>query len=146
MGVLQNTQKVPGAGRAIPQNSQKIQVRVRKSHGTYRSSGYGCESGTELTEVPVIVARVHGTHISSGWVCKWCTRTPGIVERAHRTYTSYLQVNTWVNTPGMILYVPYRTQDCKEVPGRYASTKPVPREWWSGRTERTKVICRSIPG
>ena len=45
------------------------------SYTSHKSSGYGCGSVTELTEVP-------------GRYTKCCTRTPRIVARAYRTYRS----------------------------------------------------------
>ena len=68
--------EVPGTGISVVQNLQKFRVRVLVSYRTYRSSGYGYECPTELTEV-------------------LCRGMPGI------------------NTPGMVLYVPYRTHPWK---------------------------------
>ena len=62
-----------------------------KSYRNYRSSGYGYESVTELTEFPIIVARTYRTHRSSGRVQKCCYIVPVprvFVERAYRAYKS----------------------------------------------------------
>ena len=65
----------------VLQNLQKFRVRVWMSYRTYRSSGLGYKTLTELTEVPGIVARAYRTHRSSGHVQTRCTGTPGIVKR-----------------------------------------------------------------
>ena len=72
----------------VLQKSHKFRVRVWGSYRTYRSSGYGYGSVTEITDVPGIVARAHRTHTSPGQVQKYSTRTPDIVARAYRTYRS----------------------------------------------------------
>ena len=103
-------------------------VRVCKSYRTsYRSSDYGYGSLTELvTEVPGMYTNiVHRTGTRTRVFLKGRTRTPGILPRAHRTYIrsgyececrSYLSCrrsgtrNIREPTPGVVLYVPYRTQ------------------------------------
>ena len=57
------------------------------SYRTHRSSGYGCESLTELPEAPGIVARAYRTHRSSGRVKKAIYPYPGYcgTERADLT-------------------------------------------------------------
>ena len=108
------------------------------------------QSLTELTEGPGIVARAYRTHRCSAQVKRCCTRTPGIcgtgvqkllrfgvrVWMLYRTYRSsgygyecatkltevLCRVIPEVNTPGMVLYVPYRTQPCKRVTWLYEYT------------------------
>ena len=112
----------PGYCATILQKSQKFRVRVWGSYRTYRSSGYGYGSVTDLTEVPGIVARA----------CTELTQVPGryknavpasrvYAKRAYRAYRSsgygyecrteltevLCRVIPGVNTPGMVLYVPY---------------------------------------
>ena len=55
----------PGYCATVLQKSHKFRVRV---WGSYRSSGYGYESVTEITEVPGIVKQACRTHRSSGQV------------------------------------------------------------------------------
>ena len=47
--------EVSGTGMKVVYNSQKLRVRIWKFYRTYRSSGYGYGSSTELSEVPVRV-------------------------------------------------------------------------------------------
>ena len=126
------------------------------SHGAYRanrSSGYGYECPTELTEVPGTGMKVlqnfqkyralwHGpTELGVGIKMLypypgylWYERTEltevpgsGIFVVSYRTYRSsgygyecpteltevLCRVIPGANTPGMVLYVPYRRQPCK---------------------------------
>ena len=57
----------PGYCAPILQKSQKFRL-IWGPYRTYKSAGYGCESVTELTEVPGIVAQAYRTHRSSGQV------------------------------------------------------------------------------
>ena len=79
----------PGYCATVLQKSQKFRVRVWGSYRTYRSSGYGYGSVTDLTEVPGIVARA----------CTELTQVPGryknavpasrvYAKRAYRAYRS----------------------------------------------------------
>ena len=83
-----------------------------QSYRSHRSSGYGYGSVTELTEVPgkyknavpvprVFVARAYRAYRSYGYGYE-CTEL-----------TEVCRVIPGVNTPGMVLYVPYRTQPWK---------------------------------
>ena len=47
---------------------RRFRVRVWVSYRTYRSSGLGYKTLTELTKVPGIVVRAYLTHRSSGQV------------------------------------------------------------------------------
>ena len=95
---------------------------------TYRNSGYGYGSVTELTEVPAIVARAHITHRSSGRV-----------QYMLYPYSGYcgtgLTVLTEVSGKGMKVlqnFQNYRVlwharTEPPEVSGRYKRAVPVPR-------------------
>ena len=100
-------------------------------------SGYGHASLTELTQVPGTGMEVLQDSQKFGvgprtlysypyphpGIVKGHTRTPGIVPRAYRTYTSsgygyecrteLTAIPGTGNTPGMVLCVPYRTQPWK---------------------------------
>ena len=57
-----------------------FRVRVWESYRTYRSSGYGYGSVTDLTEVPGIVAQAYRTRKSSGYgIDRLYPYPPGIV-------------------------------------------------------------------
>ena len=113
---------VPGKGMGFLQNFQNFLIRVRKCYRTNRSSGYCCtgvhnsqkfragkkvrypypghlwHGRTELTEVS-------GTGINAVQnLQKFRVR----VWMSGITYRSSL---SWVNTPGMVLYVPYTLQN-----------------------------------
>ena len=115
---------VPGKGTGILQNLPKFRVRVRKCCRTHRRSGYGgtgvhnsqkFRAGiklrypypgclwhglTELTEVPGTGMNVVQNYRSSGYRYDCPTELSEVLCR----------LVPRVNTPGMVLYVPYRTQ------------------------------------
>ena len=78
---------VPLLHKSLLHKSQKFRVRVWGSYTTYRSSGYGYGSVTELTEVLGIVARAHKTHSGMVGMNMPC-RTPGIVAQVYITHRS----------------------------------------------------------
>ena len=123
---------IPGIGVEVLQNLQKFQVRAWKSYRTHRSAGYGRGSLTELTEAPgtgmevfAELAEVPGTGMRM--LCPYsypylgyCATGVQTLERFRVRVWMYLGTgNTWENTPGMVLYVPYRTQPWIRWP-RYA--------------------------
>ena len=67
----------PGYCATDLQNSQNFRVRVRGSYRTFRSSGYGYGSLTELPELPGIVAQAYRTHTSSERVQNMLYPYPG---------------------------------------------------------------------
>ena len=111
----------------ILQNLQKFRLRVRKCCRTHRSSGYSgtgvpklqkfragikmlypypgylWHGRTELAEVPGMGMNVVRTYRSSGYGCECPTELTEVLCR----------VIPGVNTPGMVLYVPYKTQPLK---------------------------------
>ena len=98
MGVQNSPKFRAGAKEAVP----VPRVLWHGAYRTHRSSKYGYECPTRLTEVPGtgmkvfielpkvpgIVARAYRTYRSSGQVQKCCTRTSGILARSHRSYIS----------------------------------------------------------
>ena len=64
--VLECCTRTPGICGTGVRSLQKFRVRVLMSYRTYRSSGYGYASVTELTEVPGIVAWTYITRRSAG--------------------------------------------------------------------------------
>ena len=64
-GIVTKVYPYPRFCATVLQKSQTFRVRVWRSYRTFRSSGYGYGSRTELSEVPGIVARAYGTHKSS---------------------------------------------------------------------------------
>ena len=105
--------EVPGTGARNLHNIQKFRVRG--------------ESFIELTEVPGVVAQACRTRRSCGQVYKCCTYTPGYcgpsvqslqlfrvrVWMSYITYTTHCAIHG-VNTPGVVLDLPYRTQPCNK--------------------------------
>ena len=113
---LTEVTEVPGKGIGILQNSQKFRVlwhrrteltevpgryknavplprvSVARAYRAYRNSGYGHECRTELTEVP-------GTGMN-------------VLQNLQKFFVGYCSAIPGVNAPGMVLYVPYRTQPC----------------------------------
>ena len=120
MGILQNFQKFRVrvwkcyrthrssryCGTGV-NNSQKFRAGAKHavpvprgvwngSYITYRSSGYGYESLTELPEVPGIVVRAYRTYGSSGQVWKCCTRTPCICGTGVQNLPKF-RVRVWIS-------------------------------------------------
>ena len=94
----------------ILKNLHKLRVRVRKCYITHISfrtgikmlypySGYLWHRRTELAEVPGTGMK-YRTYTSSGYGYECPTELTEVLRR----------VIPGVNTPGMVLYVPYRTQ------------------------------------
>ena len=100
---LTEVTKVPGKGMGILQHLQKFRVRVRKWYRTHRSSGY-CGTGVlSLQKFRVRVWMSCRTYRSSGYGHECPTKLTQVLCR----------VIPGVNTPAMVLYVPYRTQRLK---------------------------------
>ena len=70
--------------------------------------GYG--GLTEFTEVARRYTNVVPVPVTAFF--KGHTRTPSIVPQAYITYRASGTGNTGESTPGMVLYVPCRTQPC----------------------------------
>ena len=114
--------EVAGKGMGILQNLQKFQVRVRKCHRTQKLRVLW-HVRTKLTEIPgryKCCIRTPGT-CGTGVQSSQKFRVPVWMYRAYRSSghgyecpTGLTEVRCrvipWVNTPGMVLYVPYRTQ------------------------------------
>ena len=108
--------EVAGAGMEVSQNFQKLRVRVWKSYETRRSSGYGYGSLTELVEVPgrytiVLPVRVTVPRV----LCHGRTEVTDVTGTGMNDLVQNMQkfrvrLIPEVNTPGMVLYVPYRTE------------------------------------
>ena len=95
----------PGTSMNVMQNLQKFRVRVRKCYRTHRSSGYCGKS----------VQNSQKFRVGMKMLCPY----PGYCGTGVTEFTEVLcRVIPGKNTPGMVLYVPYRTQQhCKEVSG-----------------------------
>ena len=117
-------EEVPGTGTKVLQNSQNFRVLWHRR--------------TELTEVPgrykngvpvprVFVARAGRAYRSSGcgYICRSkLTEVPGTGMNVLQNFREVLcRLLPGVNTPGMVLYVPYRTQPWKITSGGKQKTE-----------------------
>ena len=111
-----------------------FRVRVWVSYRTYKSSGLGYNTLTELTEVPGVQ-----NSKKSGQVYKRNTGTPGIVkpgvQNSQKSGYGYKTLTEFTEVPGIVARA-YRTHRSSR---QVKNGVPVPPVLWLGRTELTEI-------